>query len=61
MKMQDLRVIAKEKGIDARVGRSKQDVIREIQVKEGNSPCFRIEMKDLCSQKDCLWRSDCMT
>ncbi|MDQ5985453.1 MAG: hypothetical protein CSYNP_01163 [Syntrophus sp. SKADARSKE-3] len=61
MKMQDIRMIAKEKGVNAKVGRSKQDVIREIQVKEGNSPCFRTEIKDKCNEWDCLWRSDCST
>jgi hypothetical protein len=38
MKIHEIRVIAKTWGVDASVGRSKQDIIRDIQVSEGNSP-----------------------
>ena len=60
MKMQDVRMIAKDMGVDARIGRSKRDIIRDIQVREGNSPCFRTEMQDQCGQTNCLWKADCM-
>jgi hypothetical protein len=56
MKMQEVRVIARQWGVDIRVGRTKQDIIRDIQVKEGYSPCFRT--KDLC-EEECLWKPDC--
>jgi len=39
MKMQEIRGIAKKWGVNIKVGRSKQDIIRDIQVKEGYSPC----------------------
>lgn len=58
MKMQEIRKIAKEWNVDARIGRSKQDVIRDIQIREGYSPCFRT--KEACDS-DCLWKTDCLT
>lgn len=56
MKIQEVRAIANTWGVDARVGRSKQDIIRDIQVSEGYSPCFRT--KDTC-ENNCLWKEDC--
>ncbi len=57
MKMQEIREIAIIWGVDARIGRSKQDIIRDIQIKEGFSPCF--ETKDTCDN-DCMWKTDCI-
>jgi hypothetical protein len=57
MKMQEIRGIARQWGVDIRVGRTKQAIIRDIQVKEGYSPCFRT--KDLC-EEECLWKPDCV-
>ncbi len=57
MKMSEVKEIAKCWGIDIRVGRSKQDIIRDIQIKEGYSPCYRT--RDEC-ESDCLWRTDCL-
>ncbi|MCI5123310.1 MAG: SAP domain-containing protein [Candidatus Electrothrix sp. AR5] len=37
----------------------KTDLIRAIQIEEGNSPCF-LAMKDSCSQTDCCWKRDCL-
>jgi len=39
MKMQDVRTIAKGMGINTGAKRTKQDLILEIQTKEGNIPC----------------------
>jgi hypothetical protein len=58
MKMQEIRVIARQWGVNARIGRSKQEIVREIQIREGFSPCFRT--KESCDG-DCLWKSDCLT
>ena len=58
MKMQEVRVIARKWGIDARIGRTKQAVIRDIQTKEGYSPCY--QTKDACEQ-ECLWKEDCIS
>jgi hypothetical protein len=56
MKIQEIRQIAKTWGVDAAVVRSKQDIIRNIQINEGYEPCFRT--KDTC-ENDCLWKKDC--
>ena len=57
MKIQDIRGIAKTWNVDVKVGRSKTDMIRDIQAAEGYSPCFRT--KDSCSE-NCLWKDDCI-
>lgn len=58
MKIREVREIANKWGINVRVGRSKQDIIRDIQIAEGFAPCFKT--KDYCEQNDCLWREDCI-
>jgi hypothetical protein len=58
MKMKEIRPIAKKWGVDARVTRSKKDIILDIQAKEGNQPCFKT--RDVCSESGCLWRDDCI-
>jgi hypothetical protein len=45
-------------GVDARIGCSKQDIIRNIQIREGYSPCFRT--KEAC-EYDCLRKTDCLS
>lgn len=57
MKMQEIREIAKTWGIDTKDVRTKQDMIREIQIREGYEPCFRT--RETC-ENDCLWKKDCM-
>lgn len=57
MKMQEVRQIARRWSVDIKVGRSKQEIIRDIQLKEGYSPCFRT--KEMC-ECDCLWKPDCL-
>ena len=57
MKIQEVRKIAKTWGVDSKVGRKKEDIIRDIQICEGYSPCFRT--KDSCAE-DCLWKEDCL-
>jgi hypothetical protein len=58
MNMAELNKRAKKMGIKV-FGRKKVDIIRDIQKKEGNFPCFGTA-KDYCDQFDCLWRSDCL-
>jgi hypothetical protein len=57
MKMKEIRKLAAYWGVDAKIGRSKKDVIRDIQIKEGYSPCFGT--KEAC-ENDCLWKADCL-
>ncbi|HEY3490489.1 MAG TPA: hypothetical protein VGK27_10280 [Candidatus Deferrimicrobiaceae bacterium] len=59
MKIQDVRTVAKEKGIkSARMG--KADLIRAIQRSEGNFDCYGSASASYCDQAACIWRDDCM-
>ncbi len=56
MRLQEIREIAKTWGVDAGARRTKQDIVRDIQIAEGYEPCFRT--KDTC-ENECLWKKDC--
>ncbi|MDD5168714.1 MAG: hypothetical protein PHN75_07845 [Syntrophales bacterium] len=58
MKMQAVKEIAGKWGVDCRVGRTKAAVIKDIQEKEGFTPCFG--KKAECGELNCLWREDCL-
>jgi len=58
MDMTHIKEKAKQLGIQ--VGKMKKvDLIRTIQSKEGNFPCFETA-KDYCNQLFCAWRKDCL-
>lgn len=57
MQIQKVRQIAKRWGIDTKIGRTKQDIIRDIQVSEGYDPCYRTKKE---CEHDCLWKEDCV-
>lgn len=58
MNMQDIRNIAKDRGIKA--GKlTKIELVRTIQRTEGNFDCFATDVEGTCSQQGCLWRGDC--
>ena len=57
MTIYDIRVMAKNMDINPKK-MSKTDLIRSIQIKEGNTPCFKTADAP-CDQTDCLWRNDC--
>jgi hypothetical protein len=48
----------KEVGVNAKK-MGKSELIRTIQRKEGNSPCFKGDYASSCGQTDCLWYQDC--
>lgn len=59
MKIQDIKDIAKKKGVNA--GKmNKTDFIRAIRIAEGSNVCFATSSIQTCSQKNCLWRANCM-
>ncbi len=58
IKIADVRRIAKEMGLKTS-GVKKADLIRAIQVTEGNFPCFGTA-KEYCDQVNCFWREDCL-
>jgi DNA polymerase/3'-5' exonuclease PolX len=58
MKMQEIREMAKKLGVRS-FGKSKVELIREIQRAEGNFPCFGTA-EGSCDQLDCCFRSLCL-
>ena len=60
MKMQDIRNIAKERGLKVSSRINKTELIRSIQRAEGNTDCFGTEHVNICGQINCLWREDCL-
>lgn len=58
MKMEEVRSIAKSCGINpSRL--SKNELIKSIQVREGNFDCFATAYDGDCDQSGCSWRKDC--
>lgn len=59
MKMEEVRRIAKSKGVNP--GRMrKADIIHAIQKAEGNFDCFGTPTAEDCDQGACAWREDCL-
>ena len=58
MKVQEIKNIAKRMHI--KTGKMKKaDIIKTIQIQEGNWPCFETA-QHYCDQYYCLWRNDCL-
>jgi hypothetical protein len=57
MNMKDIREKAKALGMKNYSKMKKGDLIRAIQVAEGNAPCYE-QITD-CRQFDCCWMGDC--
>ncbi len=60
MLFQEIRQMAKAMDINT-YQMKKVDMIRAIQDKEKNIPCFGTERVDFCAEGDCCWRPDCIT
>ena len=58
MQMQEIRTIAKNIGIKTS-RQSKVELVRSIQVAEGNFNCFATAQNGVCDQVGCSWRDDC--
>lgn len=58
MKVEQIRTIAKSRGVNPG-NLSKAELIKSIQVAEGNSDCFSTASSGECNQVGCLWREDC--
>lgn len=58
--MKKSAIIEKAKELGIKNAKRKQEVIliRSIQEKEGNRPCYKSDVND-CAQMDCLWREKC--
>ncbi|MGA2400143.1 MAG: SAP domain-containing protein [Syntrophobacteraceae bacterium] len=59
MKMNEVRSLAKSLGIIS-FGKSKLELIREIQRKQGNFDCFG-KATSYCDQLECLFRASCLS
>ncbi len=59
MKVAEVKEKAKKVGVKIS-GMNKTDMIRAIQVAEGNFPCFKTP-EEYCDQFDCSWRQDCLS
>ncbi len=58
MKIQRVREIAREQGLEP--GKAdKVELIKAIQIKEGNFDCFATAYGGVCDQTGCRWREDC--
>ncbi len=58
MKMNEIRALAKSLGVNS-FGKSKTELIKEIQRKEGNFDCFG-SAEDFCDQQKCVFREECI-
>ena len=58
MHIQNIREKAKEFGIKT-TKMKKVDLVRSIQIAEGNFNCFATAMDGACDQFGCVWRDDC--
>jgi len=58
MKMQEVHAMAKQRGINS-FGKTKAELIREIQRKEGNFDCYG-SAQGSCDQESCSFRSSCL-
>lgn len=58
MVVQEIRKIAQ--GLGIKPGKlSKTELVRNIQLAEGNFTCFATAYAGDCDQTGCLWREDC--
>jgi len=57
MNMNKIKDIARNMNLDPG-SMNKKDLIRLVQEKEGNTPCFKTDVQS-CDQFDCCWRNDC--
>lgn len=54
-------VKAKAKELDIKAGKmTKDELIKQIQMQEGNFDCFGSASDSYCDQSDCCWRDDCL-
>ena len=58
MNIKQISTLAKGLGINP-IKLKKTELIRLIQLTEGNFDCFATAYTRECDQSDCSWRSDC--
>ena len=60
MNMKTIRHLAKTLKVDTSQ-LSKTDLIRKIQLAEGNFDCYGSASNGECDQLNCAWRDDCLS
>jgi hypothetical protein len=59
MKLEEIRNVAKQLGL--KPGKlAKANLIKAIQIAEGNIDCYATASSGECDQLNCLWREDCL-
>ena len=58
MTVAEIKKIAAQNGIKV-AGLKKAELVRAIQVQEGNAPCFASGQAADCGQGHCLWLAAC--
>lgn len=58
MNVAEIRSIARANDIRP-LPRTKLALVRAIQTREGNFPCYATAREAVCDQIGCLWRDDC--
>jgi hypothetical protein len=58
MQIMEIRDIARAHGIQPD-HIFKTELIRTIQIKEGNFDCYGTAYDGICDQPECCWREDC--
>ncbi|MCK4535586.1 MAG: Rho termination factor N-terminal domain-containing protein [Desulfuromonadales bacterium] len=61
MKIPEIRERGRAMGITGLATMRKGEMIRAIQLAEGNRDCFGNLWRFDCLQFDCYWREDCLT
>ncbi len=59
MRLAEIKEKARKMGL-TRERMRKGELIREIQGKEGNLPCFGTSQVETCGEGGCLWKADCL-
>lgn len=59
MNMQEIKAIAKERGVKSN-NLKKVELVQALQSSEGNEPCYGSGEFADCGQMECLWKADCI-
>jgi hypothetical protein len=59
MNIKDVQLMAKKMGITKK-NLKKVELVRAIQLTEGNIPCFATNRVNVCGENNCLWLKDCL-
>jgi hypothetical protein len=58
VRLMELRNRAKRLGVRVSLVMTREDLIHQIQIKEGNTACFKTDITN-CQQIDCCWHFEC--